>query len=73
MKFEWTDIDISEPKIGQNVIAVGTWVGEINNEGEDGYMGIGAWTGNYVEIDSDTYYTWIINVTHWAPLPEYPN
>lgn len=69
---KWITINDEWPKTGQNVIAVGTWDGEISGEGEDSYMGIGTWNGNYIEIDSDTYTTSIIYVTHWMPLPEYP-
>ncbi len=69
---EWIDINEKKPDVKQNVIAVGTWWGEINGVGEEGYMGIGAWSGHSVSIDSDTYSTEIIDVTHWMPLPEWP-
>ena len=70
---EWIKAEDMFPSDGQNVIAVGTWSGEINGRGESGYMGIGTWEGSYVSIDSDTYATWIVDVTHWMPLPEYPS
>ena len=69
---KWHDINKSQPKVGQNVIAVGTWEGEVYGRGDDGYMGIGTWTGNHVDIDADTYYVWITDVTHWQPLPGWP-
>lgn len=70
----WIDINDEQPNHGQNVIAVGTWEGEINGTGEDGYMGIGRWMSHkqHVDVDSDGYYLWITNVTHWQPLPEHP-
>ena len=72
MGLQWIDVKEAQPTEGQNVIAVGTWVGEINGVGEDDYMGIGKWKGDYVDIDSDTYSTWITNVTHWMALPRHP-
>jgi len=68
----WIDINDQEPEVGQNVIAVGTWWGEITGFGDEGYMGIGEWSGIAVNIDSDTYSTNIEDVTHWMPLPEWP-
>lgn len=53
MSEEWIKIEDRSPETGQNVIAVGTWYGEISGMGESEYMGIGRWTGTYVEIDSD--------------------
>lgn len=70
---EWIKLKDRAPAAGQNVIAVGTWWGEINGEGEDDYMGIGTWRGDCVRIDSDTYTTEIVDVTHWMKLPEWPN
>jgi len=72
MKAEWIKIEDKTPLNGSNVIAVGTWSGEITGLGEDEYMGIGVWGGGCVEIDSDTYSTTIVDVTHWMPLPEHP-
>jgi hypothetical protein len=69
---EWVKIEELKPKVGQNVIAVGTWVGEINGIGEGNYMGIGEWTGTCVAIDSDTYTTDIVDVKHWMPIPAHP-
>ena len=68
----WINIKNEEPQVGQNVIAVGTWFGEISGRGESEYMGIGEWTGGYVSIDSDTFTTDIVDVTHWQPRPEFP-
>jgi len=69
----WIAIKDKHPNVDQNVIALGTWYGEINGRGESEYMGIGSWNaGEYVDIDTDVYTTWIIEVTHWMPLPEYP-
>ena len=70
---EWIDINEREPRDGRNVIAVGTWWGEVNGYGEDGYMGIGEWRpSGYVVIDSGPYSTQIMDVTHWMPIPEHP-
>lgn len=69
---EWIDINERKPNNGQNVIAVGTWYGEISGRGESDYMGIGKWNGDYVSIDSDAYSTDIVDITHWMPLPEWP-
>jgi len=69
---DWIRLEDREPNDGQNVIAVGTWCGEISGRGESEYMGIGAWNGAIVSIDSDTYSTTIIDVTHWMPLLSYP-
>jgi hypothetical protein len=69
---DWIRLEDREPNDGQNVIAVGTWFGEISGCGESEYMGIGTWSGNIVSIDSDIYSTTIIDVTHWIPLPCYP-
>lgn len=73
MSDEWISIEDKSPETGQNVIAVGTWSGEISGEGESEYMGIGRWTGTYVAIDSDYYSTDIVDVTHWMPVPLWPN
>jgi hypothetical protein len=69
---EWIKINDREPRDKQNVIAVGTWCGEINGIGEDDFMCIGEWHNGVVEVDSDTYATTIIDVTHWMPLPDFP-
>ena len=69
---EWISVKDELPKYEQNVIAIGTWYGEINGRGESEYIGIGTWQGDLVSIDSDTYSTEIIEVTHWMPLPDYP-
>jgi len=69
---EWVSIKDQQPKEGQNVIAVGTWFGEITGVGETEYVGIGAWNYNRVSIASDTYSADIVEVTHWMPLPSYP-
>lgn len=68
----WVSVKDRLPNNGQNVIAIGTWFGEINGRGESEYTGIGTWEGNRVCIDSDTYSTEIIEVTHWQPLPAPP-
>lgn len=68
----WIDINDKEPDYGQNVIACGTWHGEISGFGESEYMGIGTWNGTYVAIDCDTYSTDIFNITHWMPIPAHP-
>jgi len=70
---KWINAKDKTPNEGQNVIAVGTWVGEINGRGESDYMGIGTWNNGVVYIDSDTYSTEIWDVTHWMSLPEWPN
>jgi hypothetical protein len=72
MKDVWINIKEESPGNGQGVIAIGTWVGEINGRGERDYMGIGTWESGVVYIDSDTYSTEIWDVTHWMPLPEWP-
>ncbi len=72
VRMEWIDIKNKEPECNQNVIAVGTWEGEINGSGESEYMGIGAWNGKCVAVDSDTYTLHIVDITHWMPLPSYP-
>lgn len=69
---EWVKIEDGQPRVGQNVIAVGTWHGEISGTGEGDYMGIGEWKGAYVSVDSDTYCTDIVDVTHWMPIPNHP-
>ena len=69
---KWIKIEDEHPIIGRNVIAVGTWWGEITGAGEDEYMGIGEWTGDCVRIDADTYSTQIIAVTHWMYIPSHP-
>lgn len=72
VKMKFINIKDSQPNEGQNVIAVGTWVGEIYGTGEKDYMGIGMWRNGYVAIDSDQYSTHIVDVTHWMPLPAHP-
>ena len=72
MIMKWTKIEDEQPIIGRNVIAVGTWWGEINGVGEDEYMGIGEWTGDSARIDSDAYSTQILDVTHWMYIPSHP-
>lgn len=68
----WVSVSDRLPNNGQNVIAIGTWYGEISGRGASEYTGIGTWEGNRVSIDSDTYSTEIIDVTHWQPLPNAP-
>jgi hypothetical protein len=70
---EWVDAKEKTPNEGQNVIAIGTWFWEINGIGKSDYMGIGTWNNGEVHIDSDTYSTEIWDITHWMPLPEWPN
>lgn len=70
---EWIKIEDKEPNVGQNVIAVGTWYGEINGSGESEYMGLGQWDGMSVQIDSCTYSTEIVEITHWMYIPEHPD
>ena len=70
---EWIDANTELPEINRNVIAVGTWEGEIIGIGESQYMGLGKWNGSYIEIDSDTYSTSIIDVTHWMYIPKHPH
>ena len=70
---KWIDIFERSPEYGQNVIASGTWWGEISGTGDSGYMGIGTYRGGRsVSIDSDTYSTHINQITHWIPLPPHP-
>ena len=69
---KWIKIEDEAPVIGRNVIAVGTWCGEINGAGEDEYMGLGVWEGVSVMIASDAYSTEIINITHWMYIPSHP-
>lgn len=69
---KWIKIEDAVPDVGANVIAVGTWCGEIHGLREQDYMGIGKWTGSRVSIDSDTYSTKIVDVTHWMPIPPHP-
>ena len=69
---KWVKIEDQEPAPNQNIIAVGTCFGEITGVGESEYMGIGRWDGLQVHIDSDTYSTEIVEVTHWMPLPNWP-
>ena len=70
---KWINVDERTPNHTQNVIAIGTWNGEISGVGEEEYIGIGSWINGTVFIDSDTYSTSIIDVTHWMPLPEAPD
>lgn len=73
MKGEWIKIEDKKPKNGQNVIAVGTWCGEVSGEREKDFMCIDSWYDDgVVTIDTDTYSTDIVNVTHWMPTPEHP-
>lgn len=69
---KWINANDKRPDVGQNVIAIGTWYGEIQGMGESEYMGIGEWDGNNVNIASDSYSTQIFDITHWMPLPEWP-
>jgi len=74
---EWIDINDEKPTDEQEVIAVGTWFGEIVGYGaefdESEFIGMGSWEGNYVDIPSDTYSTKIIDVTLWMPAPDLPD
>ena len=69
---KWIKIEDEEPQIGRNVIAVGTWWGEINGAGEDEYMGIGVWMGDCVKVASGTYSTEILDISHWMYIPSHP-
>ena len=69
---EFIDIKESRPEVGKNVIAVGTWYGEINGLGETEYMGLGVWNGFDVDIASDTHTTSVTHVTHWMYIPKHP-
>jgi hypothetical protein len=74
-KIPWISIKERQPRDCQGVMAIGSWWGEIRGYGEEDYMGIGIWNEDRraVEIDSDVYATEIHNVSHWAPLPEWPD
>jgi hypothetical protein len=69
---EWIKIEDAKPEEGKNVIAVGTWCGEISGRGDSDYMGIGTWSKNHVDVDADAYYLWIVDVTHWMYIPAHP-
>ncbi len=70
----WIDINKKKPRDGQNVIAVGTWHGEVTGRGESDSMGLGTWSDEYncVDIASDKYCTEIREVSYWMPLPSWP-
>ena len=77
----WVSIKESKPVYGSNIIAVGTYFGELGGEGENDYMGIGLFSdgdgspffgGDYVMIDTEGYFLAIKNITHWMPLPPHP-
>jgi len=69
---KWIKYADQKPRTGQNVIAVGTWVGEIGGTGESEYMCLGEYQGGYVAIDSDTDTTIVKEITHWMPIPAHP-
>jgi hypothetical protein len=69
---EWISVDQQLPGEGQNVIAVGTWYGEIIGRGEREYIGMGAWKNGVCCIDNDLYCIEIIDVTHWMPILKHP-
>lgn len=69
---QWISVEDETPNYKQNVIAIGTWWGEISGLCESEYIGTGEWRDGSVDIDSDTYSTEIHLVTHWMPLPNPP-
>ena len=69
----WFNIHDLLPAVGSEVIAIGTWRGEICGDGSRDFMGMGEWMGNEVSLPSDTYGTFVTDVTHWMPAPKPPN
>ena len=69
---KWIKIEDEQPIIGRNVIAVGTWMGQNHGVGEDEYMGLGVWKGDFVAIESDSTNVGIVGVTHWMYIPAHP-
>ncbi len=69
---KWISVEDETPNNGENVRAFGTWHGEINGDGEK-TTAEGEWTNGNIMLDSDTYSTWLINVTHWHRLPDPPD
>ncbi len=67
----WVDINSEKPEEGQLVIAHGTYEGELDGW-EGSHVGVGIWKGSHVELRSDGYSAWIVDVTHWHPAPEAP-
>lgn len=61
-----------KPVIGQLVIAIGYWHGEISGVGGLTF-GLGTYMGKgSVDIDSDTYSTSLEDIIYWQPAPEWP-
>ncbi len=60
------------PVVGQSIIAVGFWYGEISGLGGL-TMALGTYAGDAaIDIDSDTYSTSVEDIIYWEPAPEWP-
>ncbi len=70
---EWISAEDRLPQKYQQVIACGTWVGEICGAKEKDFIGMGEWDGSVVNMQCDTYGCVIANIIAWMPRPDLPN
>lgn len=71
---EWIDINKTAPDNGRLIRAFGTWYGEICGEDQmDSAEGKYIAVSNSIDLNSDTYQTSILNITHWHPLIDRPD
>ena len=70
---EWINVDVFLPEDGQRVLAYGDWESDLNDADGDCFdwytveYNSGQW-----DADGCYYGTWLVNVTHWMPLPSPP-
>jgi len=69
---EWISVEDRLPELGQGILAVGEYEGEIYGRIEGQYVGAGAWYGDRVSMSADCYSAEIVDVTHWMPIPAPP-
>ncbi len=72
---DWKNIDEYQPRLHQNIQAVGTWFNDSAGEGESECQMIGLYQGyeddslgHMLTLDSPAKETHLINITHWKPL-----
>ncbi len=70
---EWMPIE-SAPKEGPFIVFGGAWCGEINGveHGQCGPWIVAPCGARFDVMGTDAYSAWVIEPTHWMPLPPPP-
>lgn len=69
---KWIDIKTAKPKKGAFILAYGIEEGEIKGKSKDMQVGVIEWMDGFGYLSADSTSMYMINITHWMPLPEEP-